>query len=154
MCNTCLPCVTGDEYTTDVYQPLYTVQQKKKVYQFLRCAYINTYFFFFIFLHRSLYWSLHCWLHVYYGLYRIKSWNLPCEKLIGEKYRYLSSSHFQHQWCLNGLSLINTYTASRRYVLLLLYKYFFIRILNKFWIHLTVMIEYVNKEYNSSQQLA
>lgn len=35
-----------------------------------------------------------------------------------------------------------------------LYKYFFIRILNKFWIYLTVMIEYVNKEYNSSQQLA
>lgn len=35
-----------------------------------------------------------------------------------------------------------------------MYKYFFIRILNKFWIYLTVMIEYVNKEYNSSQQLA
>lgn len=100
MCNTCLPCVTGDEYTTDVYQPLYTVQQEKKVYQFLRCAYINTYFFFFIFLHRSLYWSLHCWLHVYYGLYRIKSWNLPCEKLIGKKYLITLPTSMMLKWTL------------------------------------------------------
>lgn len=133
-----------------MFTSLCILYSKKKRFTNFWDVHILIPIFFFIFLHRSLYWSLHCWLHVYYGLYRITSWNLPCEKLIGEKYLTTLPTSMMLKW-----TLPNKYIYShRRYVPLLLYKYFFIRILNKFWIHLTVMIEYVNKEYNSSQQLA
>lgn len=78
---------------------VYCTARKKGLPIFEMCIYLYL-FFFFIFLHRSLYWSLHCWLHVYYGLYRIKSWNLPCEKLIGEKYLITLPTSMMLKWTL------------------------------------------------------